>query len=128
MKWNKRKNNYGLYKNYSIVNKFFKEEKVNANSLNHIDNISLEDLIAIKLELSTRILKGKYFGLNIMNSVKSIAIEAVLKAAVSICRTKKESAKFLGIEYTDFRKLIRKYDIESFFENERNGGETVSTE
>ena len=50
------------------------------------------------------------------------------KTAVSVCRSKKESAKFLGIDYTDFRKLIKKFDIESFFEKERNGDELVSTE
>ena len=60
--------------------------------------------------------------------MRTVTQEAVLKTAVSICRSKKESAKFLGIDYTDFRKLIKKFDIESFFENERNGDETVSTE
>ena len=127
MSWKKRTKYYGLYKDYSIINKFSKEQKINNTILNAIDNLSLEDLIAIKLELSTRLLAGKYYGIPIWHSIKKIASEAVLKTAVSVCRSKNESAKFLGIDYTDFRKLIKKYDIESFFEDERNGDETVST-
>tara|TARA_R110000824_G_scaffold8737_4_gene39652 strand:- start:67028 stop:67420 length:393 start_codon:yes stop_codon:yes gene_type:complete len=128
MAWKKQKKHYGLYENYSVINKFLKEEKVDYDTLNNIGDISLEDLIAIKLELSTRILGGKFYGMPLWHSIKAIASEAVLKTAVSICRSKNESAKFLGIEYTDFRRLIKKYNVESFFEDERNGGETVSTE
>ena len=51
MTWKKRTKYYGLYKNYSIINKFSKEDKLNKQVLNSINNLSLEDLIAIKLEL-----------------------------------------------------------------------------
>ena len=128
MVWKKRKKYYGLYKNYSVINKFKKEEKINDEVLNYISNLALEDLIAIKLELTTRILGGKYYGFPIWKSLKSMTSDAVLKAAVSICRSKSESARFLGIDYTDFRKLVKKYKTESFFEEDRNGGEKVSTE
>ena len=128
MVWKKRKKYYGLYENYSIINKYKKEDKLNNSILNYINNISLEDLIAIKLELSTRILSGKYYGLPLWQATKRIATDAVLKTAISVCRTKSEAARFLGLDYTDFRKLVKKYKTESFFEKERNGGETVSTE
>ena len=128
MSWNKRSKYYGLYKNYSIINKLTKEDLLNKDSLNTINNISLEDLIAIKLELSTRLLGGKYYGMPLWHSMRAVTQEAVLKTAVSVCRSKKESAKFLGIDYTDFRKLIKKFAIESFFEKERNGDESASTE
>ena len=120
MIFNKKKKPYGLYTNYSIINKFIKEEKINNLSLNQIDNISLEDLIAIKLELSTRVLEGKYFGIPLWRSIKDMSHEAVLKTAVSICRSKTEAAAFLGMDYTDFRKLVKKYRVESFFHEERN--------
>ena len=38
---------------------------------------------------------------------------------------KKEAARFLGLDYMDFNRYIKKYDTVSFFEN---GDETVSTE
>ena len=58
MSFKKRNKYYGLYKNYSIINKLSKEDIINKETLNTINNISLEDLIAIKLELSTRFLNG----------------------------------------------------------------------
>ena len=51
--------------------------------------------------------------------------DALLKTALSIARTKKEAARFLGVDYMDFNRYIKKYKTISFFEN---GGETVSTE
>ena len=115
-------------KNKSVILALKAKNLLNDSLLVCINNLTLEDLIAIKLELSTRALGGKYYGIPLWHSMRAITSEAVLKTAVSICRSKKESSKFLGIDYTDFRKLIKKFDIESFFENERNGDETVSTE
>ena len=128
MVWKKRKKYYGLYEKYSIINKYKKEDKLNNSILTYINNLSLEDLIAIKLELSTRILSGKYYGLPLWHSIRHLTADAILKTAVSVCRTKSEASRFLGMDYTDFRKLIKKYKTESFFEDERNGGEMVSTE
>jgi transcriptional regulator with GAF, ATPase, and Fis domain len=51
--------------------------------------------------------------------------DALLKTALSIARTKKEAARFLGIDYMELNRYIKKYDIIPFFER---GGETVSTE
>ena len=67
MPWkNKRdKKPYTKYSKYSIINKLKSEKKITDIVLNNINNISLEDLIAIKLELSTRYLYGKFYGIPI---------------------------------------------------------------
>ena len=114
--------------NKSIITKLRDQSKLDDSLLVLISNLTLEDLIAIKLELSTRILSGKYYGLPLWHSIRHLTADAILKTAVSVCRTKSEASRFLGMDYTDFRKLIKKYKTESFFEDERNGGETVSTE
>ena len=110
---------------YSIVNKFKAEGKVTDLTLNNINNISLEDLIALKLELSTRYTCGKFYGMPLWRITRHTIIDALLKTALSIARTKKEAARFLGVDYMDFNRYIKKYKTISFFEN---GGETVSTE
>ena len=125
MIWNKKKKSPTKYKSYSTINKFKSEGKITAESLNIINNISLEDLIAIKLELTTRYLCGKLFGIPIWRTARLAVTDALLKTALSISRTKREGARFLGIDYMDFNRLIKKHKTESFFEN---GGETVSTE
>jgi len=123
--WNKKKRKPTKYQNYSTINKFKSEGKITNSDLNTINNISLEDLIAIKLELTTRYLCGKYYGMPLWRITKAAVTEALLKTGVSISRTKKEAARFLGVDYMDFNRYIKKYKIESFFEN---GGVTVSTE
>ena len=125
MAWkNKKKINYS---SFSLIKKYKKEKLITDHTLNNINNISLEDLIAIKLELTTRFLCGKYYGLPVWRITKQTVIDGLLKAAISICATKKEGARFLGVDYMDFNKLLKKYNTMAFFENEC-GGETASTE
>ena len=42
----------------------------------------------------------------------------LLKTALSIARTKKEAARFLGVDYMEFNRYIKKYNTISFFEEE----------
>ena len=126
MTWkNKRKKKATKYDKFSVVNKFRSEGKITNKALNEINNIALEDLIAIKLELSTRYTCGKFYGMPLWRITRHTVTDALLKTALSIARTKKEAARFLGVDYMDFNRHLKKYKVESFFEN---GDETVSTE
>jgi DNA-binding protein Fis len=78
--------------------------------------LTLEDIIALRLELASRAVNGKLYGLNIWKSIPSIAKEAVLKYAYSAARTKSEAASFLGISKSDFRKYLKKFKISNFFD------------
>ena len=118
MSWKnkKKKNTFTKYSKYSIINKLKSEKKITDVVLNNINNISLEDLIAIKLELSTRFLCGKFYGLPIWSLTRHAVTDALLKTALSIARTKKEAARFLGVDYMEFNRYIKKYNTVSFFE------------
>ena len=118
MSWKnkKKKNTVTKYSKYSIINKLKSEKKISDSTLNNINNISLEDLIAIKLELSTRFLYGKFYGLPIWRLTRHAVTDALLKTALSIARTKKEAARFLGVDYMEFNRYIKKYNTISFFE------------
>jgi|TARA_A100001515_G_scaffold60604_1_gene47676 transcriptional regulator with GAF, ATPase, and Fis domain len=125
MPWNnKKKKNLTKVDNYSIIKKLEKEKKLNKHTLNDINNISLEELIAVKLELSTRYLCGKFYGMPLWKITRHTVTDALLKTGLSIAKTKKEAARFLGVDYMDFNRYIKKYGTISYFEN---GGETVST-
>ena len=127
MPWKNKRNKkpFTKYSKYSIINKLKSEKKITDSTLNNINNISLEDLIAIKLELSTRYLYGKFYGIPIWRLTRHAVTDALLKTALSIARTKKEAARFLGVDYMEFNRYIKKYNTVSFFEN---GDEMVSTE
>ena len=91
-------------KYYSISKKLKREYKITEDFEVMLNSLSLEELIALKLELSTKIVKGKLYGLNIYKILPLIAKDAALKYAISACKTKKSAAAFLGITY---RRLKR---------------------
>jgi len=119
---NKKKYNN---KNYSVINKLKADKKISDSVLIELDGLSLEEIIAIKLELTTRFLCGKLYGLPLWRVTRQTVTDALLKTALSISKTKKEASRFLGIDYSEYNKLLKKYKTVSFFED---GGEMVSTE
>tara|TARA_R110000824_G_scaffold5670_2_gene26018 strand:+ start:4119 stop:4376 length:258 start_codon:yes stop_codon:yes gene_type:complete len=80
-----------------------------------LSSLTLEDIIALRLELAARAVNGKLYGLNIWKSIPSITKEAVLKYVYSAARTKGEAASFLGISKSDLRKHLKKFNISNFF-------------
>ena len=106
--------------NKSIINNLTHKGIINNSLLVLINNLTLEDLIAIKLELSCAYLKNRLYGFNLWHSVAHISREAVLKFAISTTYSKKDAARFLGLSYVDFKKLIKKYKIEEQFNNENS--------
>ena len=80
-----------------------------------LNRLSLEEVIGLKLELASKMFGGKCYGIPIFKSMRDIVNDAVLKYALSSCRTKKEAARFLGLSSQNFNKLLKKYNTESFF-------------
>tara|TARA_R100000278_G_scaffold89029_1_gene67925 strand:- start:134 stop:496 length:363 start_codon:yes stop_codon:yes gene_type:complete len=105
-------------KYYSIINKLNKQNKINKEFQSIISNLTLEDLIALKLELSVRPISNRLYGLPIWDNLPNIVQEAVLKYAVSATRSQGEAMRFLGLKQTHFSKLMHKYKIDSFFTEE----------
>ena len=104
-------------RSYSVIRKLRKEGNLSEESEIFVSNLSLEDLIALKLEIAGKPVNGKLFGIPIWKSVPFIVREALLKTAMSVCKTKYESAAFLGIHPDKLDRLLRKYNILSFFED-----------
>ena len=76
-----------------------------------IANMPLEDLIAIKLELTTRSLRAPLFGILSWGQIGKIVRDAVVKAAISITQTPSEGAALLGMNLDDFSKITKKFYI-----------------
>ena len=105
--------------NKSIINKLTHEGIVSQDLLVLINNLTLEDLIAIKLELSCALVKNKLYGIDFWSNSCYIIREALLKFAISASRSKKDAARFLGLDLREFNTQYKKYNIESYFkENE----------
>ena len=103
-------------KSYSIIRKLRKEGKLPEEMEIFVSNLSLEDLIALKLEISSRPVSGKLFGMPIWKSIPFIVRDAVLKTAISVCRTKVDAANLIGMDVDKMDNLLKKYNTIDFFE------------
>ena len=115
MSWNNKRKLYGANKDYSVIRKLRNDGKTNEKFEIMVGSLSLEELIALKLELASKTIGGKLYGLPLWYSLPDIVKDAVLKYALSAARTKMEAARFLGVNKEYFYKLTKKYDVDSFF-------------
>ena len=110
-KVNKIKTNSTTNPVESTIKNLQSENKINDNFLNCLNQLTLEELIACKLELATKAAGGMLFGLPLWNAIPEITKEALLKATIVACKTQADAAAFLGITKTRFFQLVNKYDI-----------------
>mgnify|MGYP003143057972 FL=1 len=103
--------------NKSIITKLRDQNKLNDSLLVLVSNLTLEDLIAIKLELSCDLINNRLYGFDIWRNSNKIVQEAILKFAISTTKSKKDAARFLNLTYLEFKKLLRKYEVEDYFKD-----------
>ena len=104
--------------NKSVINKLTSEGVASKDLLVLINSLTLEDLIAVKLELSCAHVNKRLYGLDIWDKACYIVKEALLKFAISTTQSKMDAARFLGITYVEFRTAVKNYDINSYFDKE----------
>mgnify|MGYP005668628451 CR=1 FL=1 len=76
-----------------------------------ISNLTLEDLIAIKIELSATHLKNRLYGLDIWKKFDYITKEALMRVSISCTKSNSEGARFLGITLGDYRNNLQKFNL-----------------
>tara|TARA_R110000824_G_scaffold301850_1_gene489805 strand:+ start:236 stop:583 length:348 start_codon:yes stop_codon:yes gene_type:complete len=109
------KKNISEIENFSILKKLRSERKITEEFEVMLNNISLEETIALKLELASKLVKGKLYGLNLFNNLPIIAKDAALKYALSACKTKQSAAAFLGISYRRLKQIQSRYNVYEYF-------------
>jgi len=116
MNWKSKRKHYGKNANYSISKFLRKQNKTTIEFEIMFNSLSLEEVIALKLELASNVAGSKLYGFKIWKSLPEIIKDAVLKYALSATRTKAESMRFLGLNVSMYRKLLSKYQIDNYFE------------
>tara|TARA_R110000751_G_scaffold255013_1_gene354515 strand:+ start:1312 stop:1650 length:339 start_codon:yes stop_codon:yes gene_type:complete len=106
--WKRKKNYNGKNKNYSMSNKLKKERRSNDEFEIMLSSLTLEEVIALKLELSTKPVSNRMYGFPIWNSLHTIVQDAVFKYAFSATRTQAEAMRFLGLKRTIFSHFQKK--------------------
>ena len=108
------------YKHTSVINKLLYNNIINESNLTFIDSMTLEDLIAVKLELSARYINNKLYAFNLLSNTNRLVKEAIIKFAISATQSKMDAARFLGIDYEGLRKLVNEYDLQDYFDETNN--------
>ena len=97
--------------NKSIILKLCLQDDLLVN----INKLSLEDLIAVKLELSANNINNRLYGFDLWRQSNNIIKEALLKFAMSTTNSKKDAARFLGLTYTEFGRVLKKFKVKEYF-------------
>lgn len=85
-----------------------------------LNNISLEELIALKLESSSKLIKNKrYFCFPIYRTLDHIVKDAIIKFALSSTRSILDASMFLGITNRTLFKVIKQYNIDQYFNEDK---------
>jgi len=115
--WQKKNNEYkGKSYYYSTINRLRKEKKIDDHFEVMLSSLTLEELIAVKLELSARFLNNRMYNFPIWKSIEFICREATIKFALSACRSKLDAASFLGLSLGELNIYLKKMKIK--FDNE----------
>ena len=100
---------------YSFSRTLRSDGRSNDEFESRLSNLSLEEIIGLKLELSSKELNGKLYGFPVWHSMPDIIKDAVLKYALSATKTKGDAARFLGLSPENFYRLCKRYDSEDYF-------------
>ena len=103
--------------NYSFISVMKKQKRVNENFMNILSSLSLEELIALKLELSTQSINNKLYNFPLWSAFPNITRDSLLRYAMSSCQSKRDMAKFLGIPINKFNDILKRYNTKKLFNN-----------
>mgnify|MGYP001397132431 CR=1 FL=1 len=117
MSWKRKKTTKGRNTYYSLSKKLRQEKKIDYDFETMLSSLSLEEIIGLKMELSTRPVNNRLYGLPIWNNLTDVVKDAILKYSYSATRTQMEAMRFLGLTADSFQKLKKRYDPVSYFED-----------
>ena len=117
MSWKRRKTRKGRNTYYSLSKKLRQEKRSNDEFETMLGGLSLEEIIGLKLELSTKPVSNRLYGFPLWFNLTDIVRDAIFKYAYSATRTQMEAMRFLGLREKDFYRLRKKYDPISYFED-----------
>jgi len=115
MSWKRKRRLQGKNKYYSLAKKLRKNQRSSDEFEIMLNQLTLEEVIGLKLELATKSVNGKLFGVPLWYSLHSIVQDAVLKYTFSASRTNGEAMRYLGLKKAEMKKLMKKYNIDNYF-------------
>jgi hypothetical protein len=104
-------NDRGFSKDFTFSDKLRKEGRSSEAFEIILSSLTLEEVIALKLECSLKITNGKLYGFNLWSKIVEIAKDALYNATISVSGTNVEIRRILGISNETLKMMKKKYDI-----------------
>ena len=114
----RKSSSQGFCNDLSLSDKLRSQEKSNEAFEVMLSALTLEEIIGLKLECSSRLTDGKMYGFNLWSKVVDITKEALYNAVISVAKTNKEATRILGINEQTFKALKKKYKIREEYDIE----------
>jgi len=114
----RKSSSQGFCNDLSLSDKLRSQEKSNEAFEIMLSALTLEEIIGLKLECSSRLTGGKMYGFNLWSKVVDITKEALYNAVISVSNTNKEATRILGINEQTFKGLKKKYKIREEYDIE----------
>lgn len=92
---------------HSFLRELKKENKINNEFEAMLSHLTLEEIIALKLELSAKACGGKFYGNYLLKATKYIVDEAIVRFAMASCATTKGATQFLGVSQAHYNAIVR---------------------
>jgi hypothetical protein len=105
----------GVNSPFSVSAKLKKERKSSDEFEFMLNKLSLEEIIALKLEITTRVLGGKYYGFQLWSAIPKVVKEALMLYAISASNTDSDAAELLNMPTTRFIMLKNVYKSREYF-------------
>jgi len=100
------------YKNHSIISQLKNLNKIDDQFVFYIENLSLEELISIKLESTLRSLNFKFFNFPLWHNTHKIVSEALVNAAINLSNNNSEASRLLGLDLSQYRNYLAEFGYE----------------
>jgi len=114
----RKSSSQGFCNDLSFSSKLRNQGKSNEAFEVMLSALTLEEIIGLKLECSSRLTAGKMYGFNLWSNIVDITKEALYNAVISVAKTNKEATRILGISDDTFKTLKRKYKIREEYDIE----------
>jgi len=105
----------GVNSPFSVSAKLKKERKSSDEFEFMLNKLSLEEIIALKLEITARVLGGKYYGFQLWSAIPKVVKEALMLYAISASNTDSDAAELLNMPTTRFIMLKNVYKSREYF-------------
>lgn len=91
-----------------------------------MNNLTLEELVALKLELASKSIGGKFFRFPIYDAMTQVVKSAVVFYAYSASKNYYEAADYVGRTYVEFKLKSWLYGVGHYFNIDKNAKKIVT--